>query len=75
MTIKTVVRKALRFIMPYGIIDLRRRQLRKEGIRKENEIVNYFKGLDTKASSEEMIEIAEYFEKYAFSIMPYEFQW
>jgi predicted RNA methylase len=51
------------------------RKIENNRIRKENEIVNYFNVLDTGAGSEEIIEIAEYFEKYNFSVFPYEFQW
>jgi hypothetical protein len=74
------IKKCIKWFVPYGIIILRRQRLQKiqkalyeQRSLKEYEIRNYFLSLNTDTNDPEILEIIDFFNKYKFSVFPYEF--
>jgi hypothetical protein len=63
----------IKWVIPYGIVHIYQNNHLDNYYEKENEIKNYFLSLNSNTEESEIKEIIEYFQKYRFSIFPYEF--
>jgi hypothetical protein len=84
MVLVQKMKKCMRWLCPYGIVEIRREKIRqkdmiKDKIKENNKkaqkdtIRDYFLSLNRNEQEHEIIEIIDYFAKYNFSIFPYEF--
>jgi len=74
------IKKCIKWFIPYGIIDYRKRKFQKfltlffeQRSQKQYEIKKYFLSLDPDKEDHEINEIIDYFKKYKFSVFPYDF--
>ncbi|MDR0537167.1 MAG: hypothetical protein LBH04_03850 [Tannerellaceae bacterium] len=75
--IKTAALEAIRWFVPFGLVEKRRQKIRRANLlkseAKEAAIKEYFSALNRENASSEIIEIADYLKNHPFSIYPYEF--
>ncbi|MDR2467755.1 MAG: FkbM family methyltransferase [Spirochaetaceae bacterium] len=84
MTVIRIIKLAVRWFIPFGIMEYRKRKKKKKNaalqlendklqLEKEHKIRKYFQNLNHKNVDSELLEIIEYFDNNPFSIFPYDF--